>query len=139
MGAILKTFLCILLALAALNIASFYQLAEPEAVSYGQFLDWVKQGQVDVVTFHGNRLSAQSTDHGQFSVVNPETDYSALIRLLQQHRVAIEPSQPGSSMSLELLVPALFPFINLLMLGLAVMFVLTGLSYLDRFFRDGTR
>jgi cell division protease FtsH len=80
-------------------------VAEP-AISYTAFLDEVRAGGIEAVTFRGNTLEFKRRRSEQpVRVYNPETDYSALIGMLQRNEVKISAVAPEQqSLFLQMLL-----------------------------------
>ena len=99
-------------AIVLLVVLSQYvpRTAPVESVRYSEFLNDVRSGRVDQVVFQGDTLLGTRKDKSGFSVVNPETDYTALIGTLAKAGVSIEgkaPKQPTFLAQLALqLAPA---------------------------------
>jgi len=69
---------------------SFGPAEEPrDELTYSEFLREVRGGSVDEVTLQGNKIEGVRSGGDRFSVVNPETDNTALIGELEDNRVEI--------------------------------------------------
>jgi len=90
-------------------------------VPYSQFLDNVKQGQVQKVTFEGTYIKGQLRDGSRFSSYNPETSYDALIGTLLTNKVEISGAEPsGNSIWVHAMI-SWFPI--LLLVGIWIYFM----------------
>ncbi|MET0498776.1 MAG: ATP-dependent zinc metalloprotease FtsH [Steroidobacteraceae bacterium] len=85
-----------------------------EKIAYSTFLEQVKEGGVDAVTFKGNQLEGERTNGQHFVVYNPETDYTALIGSLQKSGVKISAAAPERPSLLMQLFLSSFPILLLI-------------------------
>jgi cell division protease FtsH len=90
-------------------------------IRYSDFLEELDTGRVESVILQGQLIQGTRKDKTQFRAYNPETDYSALIGVLQKEGVGIEgraPKQPNFLTQLILnMAPALlllFVFVYML-------------------------
>jgi cell division protease FtsH len=92
-----------------------------QEVAYSTFLDQVKNGNVEEVTFKGDQLIGIRSDGEAIKAYNPETDYSALIGTLQKYGVKISAAAPERQSFLMQLFISSFPI--LLLIGVWVYFM----------------
>ena len=82
-------------------------------IPYSTFLDAVRDGAVDRVTFDGNAVR-YTRDNEEFITYNPETDNTLLIGLLDENDVQIEASPPQQQSFLLQLFLSSFPILLLI-------------------------
>jgi cell division protease FtsH len=88
--------------------------AQPHEMPYSSFLEHVKDGSVQQVTFSGDKISGLRSSGESFVVYNPETDNSALIGTLQQNGVTFSAAPPErQSLFIQLLISS-FPILLLI-------------------------
>jgi len=97
--------------------------ATPQQISYSDFLDKVKQGEVDRVVLKGEMIEGTYKGEGKggFTTYNPETDYTSLIGALRDKNVGIRgeaPDQPHflTQLLLQLAGPLLLILVFVYML-----------------------
>ena len=92
-----------------------------QEIAYSTFLEQVKDGGIEEVTFKGDQLIGVRSDGEAFKAFNPETDYSALIGTLQKYGVKISAAAPERQSFLMQLFISSFPI--LLLIGVWVYFM----------------
>ncbi|MET0986023.1 MAG: ATP-dependent zinc metalloprotease FtsH [Steroidobacteraceae bacterium] len=92
-----------------------------QEIAYSTFLEQVKDGGIEEVTFKGDQLIGVRSDGEAFKAYNPETDYSALIGTLQKYGVKISAAAPERQSFLMQLFISSFPI--LLLIGVWVYFM----------------
>jgi cell division protease FtsH len=90
-------------------------------IAYSDFLEQVKEGAIEEVTFKGDQLIGLRSNGEAFKAYNPETDYTALIGTLQKHGVKISAAAPERQSFLMQLFISSFPI--LLLIGVWVYFM----------------
>ena len=91
-----------------------------ETVPYSSFLDYVRDGSVEEVTFDGDAIHYRRNGD-EFITYNPETDNTLLIGTLEDNNVAIASSAPAEQSFLLQLFISSFPI--LLLIGVWVYFM----------------
>ncbi len=86
---------------------------ETSEMAYSTFLNEVKNHSVASVEFKGEQIIGHKRDGGAFRVYNPETDYTALIGLLNKEDVVIRASAPERPNLLLQLFLSSFPVLLL--------------------------
>jgi cell division protease FtsH len=94
---------------------------EPTQISYSEFIESVKDGSVDAVTFEERTISGTLDSGGKFVTLSPETDNTQLIGELLEHKVKIEARAPaGQPIWLQIFI-SWFPM--LLLIGVWIFFM----------------
>jgi len=108
--------LWVVIAVVVATVVSNFSARAPdsEKLPYSTFLEQVKDGGVDSVTFRGNLLEGERNNGQHFVVYNPETDYSALIGTLQKSKVKISAAAPERQSLLMQLFLSSFPILLLI-------------------------
>ncbi|WP_373188355.1 ATP-dependent metallopeptidase FtsH/Yme1/Tma family protein, partial [Halopseudomonas sp.] len=81
------------------------------ALNYSQFIEQVKQGQVERVTVDGFEITGVKSDGSQFKTVRPAIQDSGLIGDLLENDVVIEGKQPEQQSIWTQLLIASFPIL----------------------------
>ncbi|MDY0050627.1 MAG: ATP-dependent zinc metalloprotease FtsH, partial [Halothiobacillaceae bacterium] len=92
-----------------------------QPLSYSQFINDVKSGQVDKVMIEGNQIRGRTTAGNDFMTYSPETDNRALIGDLLNNGVDIQAVPPERPSLLMTIFIQWFPF--LLLIGIWVFFM----------------
>lgn len=111
--------------IAVILMTVFNNLGGPrtsnDTITYSEFLQSVKTGQVDRVRFDGVEITGLRDGGKPFTTYSPETDNSALIGEMEQAGVDFERAPPENpSMLLSVLI-SWFPFI--LLIGIWIFFM----------------
>lgn len=111
--------------IAVILMTVFNNLGGPrtanDTITYSEFLQSVKTGQVDRVRFDGVEITGIRDGGKPFTTFSPETDNSALIGEMEQAGVDFERAPPENpSMLLSVLI-SWFPFI--LLIGIWIFFM----------------
>ncbi|MEJ2159779.1 MAG: ATP-dependent zinc metalloprotease FtsH [Chromatiales bacterium] len=85
-----------------------------DTIAYSEFLRDVKDGNVNTVTFKGDKIIGQRVGSGEFMTYNPETDNTALIGVLQENNVRTEAAPPERQSFLMQLFISSFPILLLI-------------------------
>ena len=113
-----NVILWIVIAVVLLSVFNSFGTGSQRAttVPYSDFLRYVEDGDVDEVVFDNETKSiAWRRNSDQFVTYNPETDYTALIGLLQEHNVQrIEAKAPKQQSFLLQLFISSFPILLLI-------------------------
>ncbi|MFP4129343.1 MAG: ATP-dependent zinc metalloprotease FtsH [Halorhodospira sp.] len=101
--------LWVIIAVVLMSVFSNFQEQQPgqttKEVPYSEFLNEVKQGEVQEVLIRGEEIVIQHTDGQQYKTYNPETDNRALIGELLENGVTINAEETeGESMLLQILI-----------------------------------
>jgi len=97
------------------------QRATANTVSYSEFLQSVKSGQIDRLRFDGTEITGIRSGGQPFTTFSPETDNSSLIGELDRAGVDFEQAPPKEPNLLLNILISWFPFI--ILLGLWVFFM----------------
>ncbi len=85
-----------------------------EQISYSQFLEQVKGGNVRSVAIEGQQIRGETSGGMRFSTYSPETDNAAMIGTLLDHHVLIVGEPPkGQPLLLQILISS-FPILLLI-------------------------
>jgi len=115
--------LWVIIAVVLMSVFSNFQdrSSTDSALSYSQFIQEVKKGEVSKVTFQGQIIHGKLASGESFKLYNPETDNSALITTLMQNGVDIKAEEPEGRSLLMQIVISWFPF--LLLIGVWIFFM----------------
>ncbi len=101
---------------------SFGTRTAPSAqLGYSQFIDYVRQGQVEQVTIDGRTIVGRTVSGEKFTSYSPETSNSALIGDLLDNSVEIEGRPPEQQSMLMQIFISWFPM--LLLIGVWIFFM----------------
>ncbi len=110
-----NVILWVVIAIVLVTVFQSFGTSTPRVatVPYSQFLAYVEDGSVEEVVFDGDAIQAVRQGEG-FITYNPETDYSALIGMLEEHNVIIQASPPKQQSFLLQLFISSFPILLLI-------------------------
>jgi cell division protease FtsH len=83
-------------------------------LAYSEFIDQVKQGNVDSVTIEGPHIRGQLKNGSHFTAISPETDNSAMIGTLLNNHVKFDGELPKETPLLLQLLFNAFPILLLI-------------------------
>ncbi|UCE88307.1 MAG: ATP-dependent zinc metalloprotease FtsH [Pseudomonadota bacterium] len=110
--------------IAVILMAVFNNLSQrgtsPSKISYSEFMEYVKQGEVSEVTIQGKEISGVLRNEDHFATYSPETENTYLLADLLENGVKIAAKPPEQSIWPQLFIN-LFPF--LLIIGLWIFFM----------------
>ncbi len=90
------------------------QPVERQEVSYSDFLQQVRSGDVESVLIDDRRVEGQRVDGSEFLTFSPESDNQALVGDLLEHNVTIRATEPESTGMLTQIFISWFPFLLLI-------------------------
>jgi len=102
--------------------ANFGQRAsQPDQLKYSQFLTEVRNGGIKTATFKGETIEGERASGTKYVTLNPETDNSVVIGLLDKQQVQIDAAPPERQHFLLQLFISSFPI--LLLIGVWIYFM----------------
>ena len=122
--------LWVVIVLVLLAVFSRYMPAvgQPDDIIYSRFLDDVKASRVESVTLQGDMIYGKRKDSTAFKTYNPETDYTALIGMLNKADVAIRGEPPKQPNFLTQLILQLAPALLLILVFVYMLRQMQGAS-----------
>ncbi|MDG4866686.1 ATP-dependent zinc metalloprotease FtsH [Guyparkeria sp. 1SP6A2] len=100
--------------------------ATAQSMPYSQFIQAVKNGNVDAVTIEGQTIKGTSGTTGRFETYSPETDNRALVGDLLNNNVTINAKPPEKPSLLMTIFIQWFPFILLIAIWIFFMRQMQG-------------
>jgi len=100
--------------------------ATAQSMPYSQFIQEVKNGNVDSVTLEGQTIKGTSGTAGRFETYSPETDNRALVGDLLNNNVTINAKAPEKPSLLMTIFIQWFPFILLIAIWIFFMRQMQG-------------
>ncbi len=100
--------------------------ATAQSMPYSQFIQEVKNGNVDAVTIEGQTIKGTSGTAGRFETYSPETDNRALVGDLLNNNVTINAKPPEKPSLLMTIFIQWFPFILLIAIWIFFMRQMQG-------------
>jgi cell division protease FtsH len=94
---------------------------QPQARDYSEFLEEVRNGEVSLVEFEGQRIRFGQRDPLPYYTISPETDNSPLIGMLEKNDVTFSASEPKQQSLIGQLLISSFPI--LLLIGVWIYFM----------------
>ncbi len=94
---------------------------QPQARDYSEFLQEVRNGEVSLVEFEGQRIRFGQREPLPYYTVSPETDNSPLIGMLEKYDVRFSASEPKQQSLIGQLLISSFPI--LLLIGVWIYFM----------------
>jgi cell division protease FtsH len=115
--------LWVVIAIVLLAVFSNFgqRAAAPEPLKYSQFLSEVRSGGIKSATFKGEQIVGERASGGPYVTLNPETDNSVVIGLLDKQQVQIDAAPPERQHFLLQLFISSFPI--LLLIGVWIYFM----------------
>jgi cell division protease FtsH len=94
---------------------------QPQARDYSEFLEEVRNGEISLVEFEGQRIRFGQREPLPYYTVSPETDNSPLIGMLEKYDVRFSASEPKQQSLIGQLLISSFPI--LLLIGVWIYFM----------------
>jgi cell division protease FtsH len=94
---------------------------QPQARDYSEFLEEVRNGEVSLVEFEGQRVRFGQREPLPYYTISPETDNSPLIGMLEKYDVRFSASEPKQQSLIGQLLISSFPI--LLLIGVWIYFM----------------
>ncbi len=94
---------------------------QPQARDYSEFLEEVRNGEVSLVEFEGQRVRFGQREPLPYYTISPETDNSPLIGMLENYDVRFSASEPKQQSLIGQLLISSFPI--LLLIGVWIYFM----------------
>ncbi|KPK12867.1 MAG: ATP-dependent metalloprotease [Acidithiobacillales bacterium SG8_45] len=94
---------------------------QPQSRDYSEFLQEVRNGEVSLVEFEGQRIRFGQREPLPYYTVSPETDNSPLIGMLEKYDVRFSASEPKQQSLIGQLLISSFPI--LLLIGVWIYFM----------------
>jgi cell division protease FtsH len=94
---------------------------QPQARDYSEFLEDVRNGEVSLVEFEGQRIRFGQREPLPYYTISPETDNSPLIGMLENYDVRFSASEPKQQSLIGQLLISSFPI--LLLIGVWIYFM----------------
>jgi cell division protease FtsH len=94
---------------------------QPQARDYSEFLEEVRNGEVTLVEFEGQRIRFGQREPLPYYTISPETDNSPLIGMLENNGVRFSASEPKQQSLIGQLLISSFPI--LLLIGVWIYFM----------------
>ena len=94
---------------------------QPQARDYSDFLEEVRNGEVSLVEFEGQRVRFGQREPLPYYTISPETDNSPLIGMLEKNGVRFSASEPKQQSLIGQLLISSFPI--LLLIGVWIYFM----------------
>ena len=94
---------------------------QPQARDYSDFLAEVRNGEVSLVEFEGQRVRFGQREPLPYYTISPETDNSPLIGMLEKNGVRFSASEPKQQSLIGQLLISSFPI--LLLIGVWIYFM----------------
>jgi cell division protease FtsH len=94
---------------------------QPQARDYSEFLEEVRNGEVSLVEFEGQRIRFGQREPLPYYTISPETDNSPLIGMLEKNDVRFSASEPKQQSLIGQLLISSFPI--LLLIGVWIYFM----------------
>ncbi len=94
---------------------------QPQARDYSEFLEEVRNGEVSLVEFEGQRIRFGQREPLPYYTISPETDNSPLIGILESNDVRFSASEPKQQSLIGQLLISSFPI--LLLIGVWIYFM----------------
>jgi cell division protease FtsH len=95
--------------------------AQPQARDYSEFLTEVRNGEVSLVEFEGQRVRFGQREPLPYYTISPETDNSPLIGMLEKNGIRFSASEPKQQSLIGQLLISSFPI--LLLIGVWIYFM----------------
>jgi len=95
--------------------------AQPQARDYSEFLTEVRNGEVGLVEFEGQRVRFGQREPLPYYTISPETDNSPLIGMLEKNGIRFSASEPKQQSLIGQLLISSFPI--LLLIGVWIYFM----------------
>ncbi len=94
---------------------------QPQARDYSEFLEEVRNGEISLVEFEGQRIRFGQREPLPYYTISPETDNSPLIGMLEKYDVRFSASEPKQQSLIGQLLISSFPI--LLLIGVWIYFM----------------
>ena len=94
---------------------------QPQARDYSEFLEEIRNGEVTLVEFEGQRIRFGQREPLPYYTISPETDNSPLIGMLENNAVRFSASEPKQQSLIGQLLISSFPI--LLLIGVWIYFM----------------
>jgi cell division protease FtsH len=122
--------LWVVIVLVLLAVFSRYMptVGQPQDIKYSEFLDDVRAERVDSVVMQAEMIYGEMKDKSTFKTRNPETDYTALIGMLDKAHVKIEAREPKQPNFIGQLLLQMAPAFLLILVFLYMLRQMQGAS-----------
>jgi cell division protease FtsH len=122
--------LWVVIVLVLLAVFSRYMptVGQPQDIKYSEFLDDVRAERIDSVVMQAEMIYGEMKDKSTFKTRNPETDYTALIGMLDKAHVKIEAREPKQPNFIGQLLLQMAPAFLLILVFLYMLRQMQGAS-----------
>jgi cell division protease FtsH len=122
--------LWVVIVLVLLAVFSRYMptVGQPQDIAYSTFLDDVRAERIDSVVMQAEMIYGEMKDKSTFKTRNPETDYTALIGMLDKAHVKIEAREPKQPNFIGQLLLQMAPAFLLILVFLYMLRQMQGAS-----------
>jgi cell division protease FtsH len=122
--------LWVVIVLVLLAVFSRYMptVGQPQDIKYSEFLDDVRAERVDSVVMQAEMIYGEMKDKSTFKTRNPETDYTAVIGMLDKAHVKIEAREPKQPNFIGQLLLQMAPAFLLILVFLYMLRQMQGAS-----------
>ena len=122
--------LWVVIVLVLLAVFSRYMptVGQPQDIKYSEFLDDVRAERIDSVVMQAEMIYGEMKDKTTFKTRNPETDYTALIGMLDKAHVKIEAREPKQPNFIGQLLLQMAPAFLLILVFLYMLRQMQGAS-----------